>query len=323
MRDDRVGLVAAGIAAVSPNLWVNDGLVMSETIMNLAVVGALLAAVIAFERPSPKRLLVLGVCCGLATLARAELLMLVPLLTLPLAWRSRQRLPALVAGIGATLLVIAPWVVFNLVRFDEPTFLSTNDGTALAGSNCNPVFSGNAIGLWGLGAQSCPVDAGPGDQSVVAGRYRDRARDYVQDHSRRVPTVVLARIGRTWSVFRPLDMISYNEGEGRERWVTRLGLVVYYPTALAAIAGAVVLFRRKARWIAWILLVPAITVTITSAITYGQTRFRAAAEPSLAVLAAVATIAAWDSLRRTRVQGTRVKGARVQSVQDSRQGETA
>jgi hypothetical protein len=66
-----------------------------------------------------------------------------------------------------------------------------------------------------------------------------------------------------------------------------------------AIAGIVVLWRRRQRWNCWVLLVPAIAVTIGSALTYGQTRFRAAAEPSLAVLAAVALIAAirWTTSR--------------------------
>ena len=38
LNGDAVGLVAAGIAAVAPNLWVNDGLVMSETLTGVAVV---------------------------------------------------------------------------------------------------------------------------------------------------------------------------------------------------------------------------------------------------------------------------------------------
>ena len=123
--------------------------------------------------------------------------------------------------------------------------------------------------------------------------------------------MTLARIGRTWSFYRPADMIRYNQGEGREAWVTRLGLVAFYPTLVAAIAGVVVLLRRRARWVGWILCVPVITVTLTSVLTYGQTRFRAAAEPSLAVLAAVALGAAWSGWQRSRAR------------QDARQGETA
>jgi hypothetical protein len=39
-------------------------------------------------------------------------------------------------------------------------------------------------------------------------------------------------------------------------------------------------------------------VTIGVAITYGQTRFRAAAEPSIVILATIAIVAGWDWTRR-------------------------
>ena len=62
-----------------------------------------------------------------------------------------------------------------------------------------------------------------------------------------LPVVVLARLGRTWSLFRPVDMVKLNTGEDREEWVTRLGLVAYYPTLLFAIGGVVVLWRGGGR----------------------------------------------------------------------------
>jgi hypothetical protein len=40
-----------------------------------------------------------------------------------------------------------------------------------------------------------------------------------------------------------------------------------------------------------------VVVTIGAVVTYGQTRFRAPAEPSLALLAAVGIVAVIDSLR--------------------------
>ncbi len=71
--------------------------------------------------------------------------------------------------------------------------------------------------------------------------------------------------------------------------MTRLGLIFYYPTLLLALVGGVELWRRRRRvW--WVLVVPAIVVTIGVASTYGQTRFRAAAEPSLALFAAVGIV---------------------------------
>jgi hypothetical protein len=72
--------------------------------------------------------------------------------------------------------------------------------------------------------------------------------------------------------------------------VTRLGLLVYYPTLVAAIGGGIAMCRRRARRALWVLLVPAIAVTLGVAATYGQTRFRAAAEPSLAIVAAVGVL---------------------------------
>jgi asparagine N-glycosylation enzyme membrane subunit Stt3 len=125
----------------------------------------------------------------------------------------------------------------------------------------------------------------------VSSALRRRGLDYAKANADRAPMVVLARLGRTWSLFRPADMIKLNTGEDREEWVTRLGLIAYYPTLLLAIGGVVVLACRRARAALWVLLVPVLVVTINTIVTYGQTRFRAAAEPSLALLAAVGAVA--------------------------------
>lgn len=300
----RAGWVAAGIAAVYPYLWVNDGLIMSETLAALLVSLALLCAFRLLRAPSLGLALLVGGLCGLAGLARAELLLLVPFLAVPatmlaksVAGRERWKLAG-VSVLTAAVLVV-PWVGFNLARFDEPTYISTNDGIALLGSNCRSVYFGDGIGLTDL---SC-LGANPrGDQSVDSRIYRDRAVDFMSEHKGRVPIVALARVGRTWSVFRPWDMVDYNVGEGREEWLTATGLLFYYPLLALAIGGGVVLWRRKATL--WPLLVPPVVVTLASAATYGQTRFRVPAEPSLIVLAAIALaalVAGWGE-RRARLQ---------------------
>lgn len=294
---DTVGLLAAGIAALSPNIWVNDGLVMSETVTGLTVVGAMLCALWVWRRPTLRRVALLALLCGLAALARAELILFIPLLLVVTVLRVRrpwgERGILACAGIFLALGVIAPWVAYNLGRFREPTFISTNDGVALLGSNCDTAYYGRTIGLTSIapGPIDClPDPQPPGDQSEVERLYRKKAFEYIGNHKTRLPLVIAARIGRTWSLYRPDDMVWFNEGEGREQWVTRLGLASYYPTLLAAIAGAIVLWRSRRRFELWVLCVPAISVTIGVAVTYGQTRFRAAAEPSLAVLAAVALV---------------------------------
>lgn len=286
---DRTGLIAAGIAAVYPYLWVNDGLIMSEAFAALAVTSALLLLLRLLRRPSLGLALGLGAVCGCAALARAELILLAPLLGLPLfvsfradAWSRRFAIVGSIAA-GAVLLV-GPWVVFNLTRFDEPTFLSTNDGIAMLASNCDPSFYGSGTGLTALG-RCIPKQAPAGDQSVVSRIYRNRAFDYMKEHKSRTPVVILARIGRDWGLYRPGDMLEWNQNEGRPKWITGLGMVFYYPLLAFAIGAVVVLRRRRTRQ--WPLLMPPLIVTLGTVLAYGQTRFRVPAEPSLVVLAAV------------------------------------
>ncbi|MEP6624065.1 MAG: glycosyltransferase family 39 protein, partial [Acidimicrobiia bacterium] len=299
---DTAGLIAAGIAALYPYLFVNDGLIMSESLAVLAAVGALLLLMRLIDAPRPRTALFLGLVCGAAALARAELILLTPLLGIPLLWTFRARawrerwmvLGAIAAG---AVIVVGPWVGFNLGRFDEPTAISTNDGIAILGSTCDSVFFGSAIGLTNL--HTCiPKHAPPGDQSVVSKIYRQRALDYINNgHRGQFVRVVLARIGRDWSVFRPTDMAFINESEGRPRWLTNLGLWWYYPLAALAIAGAVILRRRRTR--EWFLAVPPVIVTVGAVLSYGQTRFRVPAEPVIVILAAV-TIAAVIATARSR-----------------------
>ncbi len=181
---DAVGLVAAAIAAVSPNIWVNDGLVMSETLTALTVVGALLAAVWWRERPGVGRAAVVGAMCGLAILARVEFALLVPLLavvyalTLHQPWSDRWKQAGVTVVVA--LVVIAPWVGFNLARFHDPTFVSTNDGLTLAGANCDAVYHGSSTGFWSL---TCGANPPAGDQSQASSALRRRGIDYVKDHA--------------------------------------------------------------------------------------------------------------------------------------------
>lgn len=289
---ERAGLVAAAIAAVYPYLWVNDGLLMAEAFAATAVTGALLLALRLARSPSLGSGIALGAVCGVAALARAELVLLAPLLGLALlfAFRSRplrERL-VLVGGLAALVIVVGPWVAFNLSRFDEPVLISTNDGIAMLGSNCDAVYRGGGIGLTNLGV-CLPKTVPRGDASVISRIYRDRAMNYMREHKRRVPLVVAARVGRDWGAFRPMDMLRLNEGEGRPRWITGAGMFFYYPLVLLALGGVVVLRRHRLRQ--WPLFVPPAIVSVGALLSYGQTRFRVPAEPSLVVLAAVALTA--------------------------------
>lgn len=293
---ERVGLIAAGIAAVYPNLWVNDGLIMAESLTVIMVVWALYLVYRYRRAPRLRTMVLLGAACGLAAMARAEMILLFPLLVggallgSGASWSVLAR--HLAIGLAATGVVVGPWVVFNLVRFEDPTFLSTNDGQTLLGSNCDPAYVGPAAGLWHL---SCLPEV-PGDRSEVSTEYKRLAFTYIGDHIGEVPGVVAIRVGRLWNVYQPADMVWYNEGEGRERWLSTLGLWTFYPVMMFGAGGV---FRLRRSWgRLWPLLVPIAIVTLVGALSYGQARFRAPAEPGIVVLAAVAVSGIVDWRRR-------------------------
>ena len=101
------GLIAAGIAAVYPGMWINDGMVLSETMAIFMTALALTAAYSFWRKPTMRRVAVLGVLCGLTALSRTELALLFPLVVIPLAllvknvdWGRRLRLAVVAARSG-------------------------------------------------------------------------------------------------------------------------------------------------------------------------------------------------------------------------------
>jgi hypothetical protein len=139
-----------------------------------------------------------------------------------------------------------------------------------------------------------------GDESQVEHAYRSRAVHYIEQHERRVPLVLAARIGRTWELYRPADMVSYSQGENRERAVSWMGLATFYPIALAALAGIVILWRRRTRFTLWLLLVPCLLATATSMLASGSVRNRAIGEPALLLLAPIAIVDIFETFERRR-----------------------
>lgn len=297
---ERVGLLAAGIAALYPNLWMNDGLVMAEAFSALFVAATVLLALRIARAPSVPRAVGLGLVCGLAMLSRGELALLVPLVALPVLWRLRdvtRRRRLELAGVTVLVagLTIAPWVAYNLSRFDDPVFLSTGDGGVLLGANCDAVYSGDLIGFWDVDCAADGLLDGE-DGSKDSSNQRRLAFEYIGDHLERVPVVMAARVGRAFSLYAPGQMAAANAGEGRPRWASWLGFATYWALVPAAVYGVLLLRRRGVALLP--LLVPVAIVVVVTAFSYGIVRFRVPAEVSLVVLGAVGADAALGRMRR-------------------------
>jgi 4-amino-4-deoxy-L-arabinose transferase-like glycosyltransferase len=302
----RVGLIAAALAAVYPNIWVYDGQLLSETLAIFVATLTLLLAYRAWEQPTLRRYAALGLSCGAAALTRSELVLLVPALVFPLALTARvetrgrwQR-----AGLATviSIVVMSPWVAYNMTRFQHPVYLSSQLQPTLAGANCQDTYYGKELGL--LTSTCLTGVASTDDQSVTDRVLAKQVRAFVRGHLSRVPAVVAVRVGRVTGLYAVRSQVDVDVVlENRPRALSIAGLVSAYLVELAAIAGAVVIRRRRRAPgtgppLFPLVVLPAIVV-FTVATTYGTNRFRAAGETSLVVLAAVAVDAAltWHAAR--------------------------
>ena len=100
--------------------------------------------------------------------------------------------------------------------------------------------------------------------------------------------MITLRVLRQWELIRPLQNVNLGGIEGRNRDASTMGLMMYYGLAGLSIVGAVSMRRRRIPLLP--LGVQFLSVTITSAYTYGSVRFRAPAEPALCVLGAVGLV---------------------------------
>jgi 4-amino-4-deoxy-L-arabinose transferase-like glycosyltransferase len=293
---DRVGLIAATLAAVYPNLWINDGLVMSESVSCLLISLTMLTLLRWTTAPTYRRAVVCGAMVGLGALARSELLFLAPLvgaLMVAVGRRGSRRFGRQ-AGVVLAMaaVVVAPWMIFNAARFDRSVVLTTNEGPLVLGANCQDSYYGDAIGGWSL---FCVLDAGIGengeDPSVRSAEQTRWGLAYARDHLTRLPVVVVARVARTLDLYDVNGLVHGDVGEERERLATWAGVVSFWILAPIAAIG-VFRLRRLHRAV---LFAPIVLVAVVTVVFYGGHRIRASAEPAIVVLAAGA-ISQW--LRR-------------------------
>ena len=286
------GLIAAGLYAVDPLMVGADGSLMSECLYGLLVALVLLTAYRMHDAPSLGAAATLGVAIGFAALVRAEALLYVPLLALPLTLRwAGGRVRGLAVALAAFAVVVGPWTIRNAIVFDRPVAISNNGSQAMSGANCPQTYHGKDTGLWRI---DCISVQRPGEnQAQAANRWTREGLGYMRDHAGSLPRVMTIRLLRTWDAYQPWRMVGF--AEGRDPDIERAGIVTYWLLVPLAAAGVLVLRRRRRAF--WIMLVPLAVVVLVSLFFYGTPRFRHAADISIIALAAVAADAA---LRRWR-----------------------
>jgi 4-amino-4-deoxy-L-arabinose transferase-like glycosyltransferase len=298
----RVGLIAGVIGAFNPSIIHFPGFALSETMtLPLAALVALFLYRL-WDRRTWFDAAMSGFLIGLTSLCRPDIAVMAPFAVLPIvvllrntAWR--RKLGYLAAAGVACAAPVLPWFAYNAQRYEKPVYMSVGFDYSLAQGSCDQSYYGELIGYYWLPCMGQRLE-GTGlvyaDQSLGAIHLRRETLKYIRSHLRWTPVVVAARVGRVTGVFRPIQQANLEHiTEDREWWLTNASVVSYYPLALLSVGGVVVLRRRRRMVIP--LVVTIASALLGAAMTLAVLRYRASAEPALAVLAAVAVdaIVSW------------------------------
>jgi 4-amino-4-deoxy-L-arabinose transferase-like glycosyltransferase len=290
----RVGVLAAFLAAVYPGFWVLEAQILSEP-LGLVVAGVLMLVLAdLWVRPTLARAVLVGAVTGLLALVRSEQVALLviavaPVLVLNRQLTARRRVAWTGAAAATTLVVIAPWTIYNLGRFEQPVVLSTNVGFTLLAGNCPPTtYAGELIGSYDMRCDIGLLLRNPEiDRSEHDVQARREALSNLRQNAGRLPEVVAARYGRLLGVFRPSQTVAITASwAGSATWPVWAWVASFWLVAPLAVWGSVVL--RRSRTFQWPLVAPVVIVVLGVTVAYGEPRYHTPADLGLLVLAAVA-----------------------------------
>jgi 4-amino-4-deoxy-L-arabinose transferase-like glycosyltransferase len=295
LRGPTVGLVAGLAAAVYPPIWIYVGGLFSEPMMTFTVVLALLAADRYRERGTTGRAAALGVALGLVTLARPNGLVIAMLLVPWVLWLGRDRLAAAARAAGvvvlATLVVVAPWLVYASARMGEFVPVTTQGGVLLAG-DFNDTVIDTSHPRWGYWDYDLIISRLFTSRSEEDWNHTlfEVGKDWIRDNPGGTVKAIALRTVRYFDTYWRLDQRT-EVGIPTERRKLNVLVVFSWWVAFVLAAVAVARLRRRGELAPW---VPAFVVfgalAIAGMLLGGATRYRAPAEPIVVLLAATLVV---------------------------------
>ena len=283
-----IGLIAAGVLALWPNLVIGAAVVLSEPLATL--LGVVVVTLLVWDpRPSTGRLVLAGVVLGVAAEVRpGSLVLLVLFLAVPAGGSGRARVRAVALGGVAALLVVLPFALRSsyVTRSFVPFDLRAGSSLCLGRL---PEADGGPVDF-----DRCPYTAGA--PAVEANRERlEEAWRLLRENPEREPGLMLGRMEATlWAEDRSgIDQLDSWDGRGLDplvtdrvvavsTWWSRIVLVL-------AVAGTVLAVVRRRRGLivataaGWLLL----TIPL---ISLGDARFRVPSLPFFALAAATTVV---------------------------------
>jgi 4-amino-4-deoxy-L-arabinose transferase-like glycosyltransferase len=318
----RVGLVAAGLAAVFPPLVLLSRELLSESLFIALELGAVLCA-LNFRRSGGglRWAAAGGALCGLALLTRnTGVALLLCLLLGVLITRPRLQARALAGPLvllAVTALVVTPWTVRNATQFGRFIPLTTSAGFTASGVyNPTSLADADTHGAWRdprIVPRFEALFVTPGrDEAEVDAILRREARDFAWQHPGYVAEVFAWNLLRMFEVAggsvvdRAGDAVDDRGIGSATPPVEQAGLAV---VALLGLAGTLALiFSRRPqtrnrgepaglpRGPLFFWLLPTLIIVMTAFLN-GLPRDRLPADPFLLILAAIGATVLWDRAR--------------------------
>jgi 4-amino-4-deoxy-L-arabinose transferase-like glycosyltransferase len=316
---ERVGLIAAGLAAVFLPLIALNATLLSESLLLPLELGFCLCLLRCWRDPGRFRWVVLaGALCGLSSLTRsvADAWLLPTLAVVAFGSASRRfKWRGAAAMLGAFCVVIAPWTIRNAIEFHALVPISTEDWYSAAGQYND--LAANTTGLpsvWRVPSTVPTLDPFFDQLYARRGGFNEVELDGVMRHAtlhyvvRHPEHVIVASALDTLRLFNigPAHWfttgVSYRElGLPRSLWDTtsisaELIALLAIAVVLARVAGGRLGGWRVSLGPWWLWAVPLLTLALTVPFV-GNPRKRAPLDPFMLLLASLALEAAAEAIR--------------------------
>jgi 4-amino-4-deoxy-L-arabinose transferase-like glycosyltransferase len=296
-----VALVAMALTAVYVPLITVGGAIMSEPLYDVFMLAAL-AAALAYRRSTHRYrwALLAGVLAGLATLTRAQAMILLVPLAIAVwdgrPWRSRAAIGPPLVLLVAAALTIAPWTIRNARELHAFVPVSTQLGSALAGTYNDAARGDTQNPAAWQGLKHVP------DYAYLFRRVREIPEATLEKDLRaaslryiRAHPLYVAKVG-WWNTRRMLDLA----GQRRSRataatitidhtWADR-GVLCFWIVTTVALAAALCGVARRTPWLVWSF--PALMFLGVVFLVVETPRYRTPIDPFLVLLAAAGVVAA-------------------------------
>jgi hypothetical protein len=326
----RAGVLAGALAAVYPQLFINDAWLNSESLAICLFAASCLVVMRLRGAPLGWRWIGAGALLGALALTRPNgfygLIATLAWLALA-AWQRRLTLGRAALGaalvLAAFILVLTPWVVRNAEVTGAFVPFSTGGGDVIAGAYTDAAYRGPDVWQAWINPLRNPTIP-PADRRLLTSFppscwgacevRRDAAATgvglrWARSHLLVLPWLIVLRWIQTWiPAYAP-------DNGGMPIWRP---FAIGYP-ALVILLAPVGLYRLRRRWDDG--LVPALlaaSVVVGCLVFYGSPRLRAPMEPLLLAFAAGAILPLTDRLRPTLATSTRqIVAAVVARMQQS------